>query len=268
MDPGFPVLGDVSCIVMEGVDARRFAQAQFSGDVDALAPGRWQWNAWLTASGRVRALMHLVDPGGGTLLAVLRGGDVDATCTALSRYLMRTRAMFSVRRYSGCAGGPQPMGTTVIDPDGVIVLGCGERSLRLAQGPAMPEPGSQSAWRLADIRQGWCRLPVGEPEFLPPALGLEHLGAVSFGKGCYPGQELAARLHYRGGHKRRLYHVRGSRALPAGPVADTSGTTAAWILDAITTTQGTDALTVMPSNLSRYINILDNTFEVISRFEA
>ena len=48
--PGHAVLA------LAGRDAAKFAQAQFMGDVDALAPGHWHWNGWLTPKGRVLAL--------------------------------------------------------------------------------------------------------------------------------------------------------------------------------------------------------------------
>ena len=59
------------------------------------------------------------------------------------------------------------------------------------------------AWVREDIAAGlpWIGSETAE-EFTPQALGLERLGAISLGKGCYPGQEIVARLHYRGGNKR------------------------------------------------------------------
>jgi folate-binding Fe-S cluster repair protein YgfZ len=42
-------------------------------------------------------------------------------------------------------------------------------------------------------------------------LNLDLIGAVSFSKGCYPGQEIVARAHYRGQVKQRMYlaHIAG-----------------------------------------------------------
>lgn len=268
MTSSFPAIGDVRCIVMEGADARRFAQAQFSGDVDALAPGHWQWNAWLTAQGRVRALMHLVDPGDGVLLAILRGGDAEAIRAELARYRLRMRVSLSARNFTGRRGDPVPVGAATTE-GGAVVLGYGNRSLRLASlTSASPAPVAQQAWRLADIRHGWPTLPVGEPEFLPPALGLERLGAVAFDKGCYPGQEIAARLHYRGGHKRRLCRLHGPAPLPIGEVRDNTGTTVAWVLDAVSGEEGVEALAVVCLYSSNKINIMDNIYTIDSRLDA
>lgn len=268
MDHQPPVIGEFACIAIAGVDARRFAQTQFSGDVDVLVPGRWQWNAWLNAQGRVQALMHLADRGDGTLLAVLRGGDAEAIRAGLARYLLRMPATLSLRRFTGMAGAPLPVGALAVEPDGAIVLGFGGRSLRLTSGIAEANPAASAAWRLNDIRQGLPTLPAsGETEFLPPALGLEHLGAVAFRKGCYPGQEIAARLHFRGGHKQRLAHLRGGHPLPMGPTRDAQDK-AVWILDTVTAGGGTDALAVVPIDTSFTINILEYTHVVISIFDA
>jgi folate-binding protein YgfZ len=67
-------------------------------------------------------------------------------------------------------------------------------------------PVGRNAWSLLDILAG---LPLLAPEtigeFIPQMLNMEALGGLCFTKGCYPGQEVIARLHYRGQLKRRLY---------------------------------------------------------------
>ena len=58
------------------------------------------------------------------------------------------------------------------------------------------------------------------PETLPQETGLEE-AAVSFTKGCYLGQEVVARIHYRGGVNRRLVALR----FPAGSEPPAAGAT-------------------------------------------
>ena len=60
-------------------------------------------------------------------------------------------------------------------------------------------------WETASIRQGipWI-FPATSGRFLPQELNLDRLDALSYTKGCYPGQEIIARLRYRGQVKRRL----------------------------------------------------------------
>ncbi len=50
--------------------------------------------------------------------------------------------------------------------------------------------------------------PETSEKFLPHELGLQHTPAISFNKGCYTGQEIIARMHYRGKLKNQL--CRGS----------------------------------------------------------
>jgi len=45
--------------------------------------------------------------------------------------------------------------------------------------------------------------------------GLDRLGAVDFDKGCYIGQEVTARTHYRGLVKRRLVPIKVHSTMPA-----------------------------------------------------
>lgn len=259
-------LARVHCIVIDGDDARRFAQAQFSGDVAALSPGHWQWNAWLDARGRVEALMQLCDPGDGRLLAVLRGGDPPRVRAGLARYLLRMRANLTVREFGGYAGGPMERETVqAIDAD--LVIGCGERSLRLGEARDSIDAASSDRWRLAEIRDGWPTLPADGPTFLPPALGLERLGAISFNKGCYPGQEMAARLHYRGGHKLRLHHVRGAAPLAAGLPEIPGDPPAARVLDCVAVGDAVEALVVAPRSANIKIKSMGNEYYVVSIFE-
>ncbi|MGH8147395.1 MAG: YgfZ/GcvT domain-containing protein [Rhodanobacteraceae bacterium] len=266
--PTFPVLAHIHCIAIEGADARRFAQTQFSGDVDALAPGHWQWNAWLTAQGRVQALMQLVDAGDGRLLGVLRGGDSQAIHAALARYLLRSKAKLAIQPLTARAGGPLPSGTVQRDADN-MVLGYGSHSLRLApvDAGAVVDISANVDWRLTDIRAGWPTLAAdAQPKFLPPALGLERLGAVAFDKGCYPGQEIVARLHYRGGHKHGLCHISGSQPLPLGDVRSATGALQASILDTVARADGCDSLAILDIDVSNQINILDDVYTINRKF--
>lgn len=257
----------VHCIVLDGADARRFAQAQFAGDVNALAPGHWQWNAWLDAQGRVRALMQLADPGDGRLLALLRGGDAEQIRIGLARFQLHAQVRVATQIFDGRAEGAMATGTIVMDAAETI-FGYGDRSLRLLPPGADIDFDASNRWRLADIRAGWPILPAGEVAFLPPALGLERLGAVAFDKGCYPGQEIAARLHFRGGHKLALFHIRGAASLEPHASLATGGSGPIHVLDCVPCHNLNEALVVTHRSDVMKINILDAIYDVVSRFNA
>lgn len=64
----------------------------------------------------------------------------------------------------------------------------------------------ESAWQALDIRRGIGRVEAATSgEFIPQMLNYDLTGHVSFSKGCYTGQEVVARMHYRGKPKRRMY---------------------------------------------------------------
>jgi folate-binding protein YgfZ len=94
--------------------------------------------------------------------------------------------------------------------------------------------GSFDEWRLAMQPQS--------EHFTPHMLNLDLLGAVSVDKGCYPGQEIVARTHFRGVTKRRCLRFESTEPVsPGDKVSDGQGDVGE-ILNAI----GTDLLAVVP----------------------
>lgn len=72
------------------------------------------------------------------------------------------------------------------------------------------------AWQSAECSRGEARIRASTSEkYLPQDLNYDLAGWVSFDKGCYTGQEIIARLHWRGKPKRRLYAATTSGELPA-----------------------------------------------------
>jgi len=85
----------------------------------------------------------------------------------------------------------------------------------------------EGLWQQQDIIAG---IPIifnaSKEQFTPQQVNLDLVGGVNFKKGCYPGQEVVARLHYLGEPKRRLYSaILTSAELPpvAMPVQDENG---------------------------------------------
>lgn len=87
-------------------------------------------------------------------------------------------------------------------------------------------------WQRLDIFAGypWVNASL-TGEFVPQSIGLEQLDGISFNKGCYTGQEVISRLHYKGQSKRGLQRLRWQGdATPAGPeVYTATGTAGTWI---------------------------------------
>lgn len=232
-------------LLIDGPDAMSFAQAQFSSPVDSLPVAHWQFSAWLDPRGRVRALFHLARLGDDRYLLLLRGGEARTTAEELRRFVFRSKLGISALPARNLATGPaQPMHRVTDDGD-VVSLGCDSHSLCISSSAR-----GDDAWRLLQLRAGWPWLPsslAGAP--LAPALSLQRLHAVSTDKGCYPGQEIVARLHFRGGHKRHLHHVSISRAASAGDMLYRDGREIGCLLDVITTEAHTEALAVLSDEM-------------------
>ncbi len=77
-------------------------------------------------------------------------------------------------------------------------------------------PVGADAWAVQELLIGLPQVTQTlSGEFLPQSLGLLHWGAVNFEKGCYLGQEVIARLHYKGQVKRTLQLFQGqAKTLP------------------------------------------------------
>ena len=68
---------------------------------------------------------------------------------------------------------------------------------------------------LAEIQMGLINIsPALSQRFTPQVLNLDKLGALSFQKGCYPGQEVIARIQNLGKVKRRVFRYSGSLSCP------------------------------------------------------
>ncbi len=253
-------------VELAGPDARAFAQAQFSSDVTRLQTGAWQWSAWLDAQGRVRNVFALLRADDERLVAWLPLGAARTMAGELGRYVMRSKlsigALEDWRLLALTAPMPAPMQVQALDAGWTLALPGATRTLALLpaaatlEADADPHAAHLARLRLEAITAGLPWLDASlSGEFVAPALGLDRLGATSLDKGCYPGQEIVARLHYRGGNKRHCRRLSiatdrvpgpGDTVL-AGAIEGARGT----ILYATRSDDGTvAALAVLPETLT------------------
>jgi len=212
----FHRLPDLGVLRIEGRDALPFLQAQVTADLRLLEPGQGAQAAWCTPQGRVIALLHLLRRDDGLLCVVPRELAADVAIR-LARFVMRAKVSISDESerlaVAGLAGDAASAPAIAGDVD-ILPLPSG-RAFILAPPPRLEPmleahvPGPSCAWEAGCIR-------LGEPEvyrstsesWVPQMLNLDLLGAVSFGKGCYPGQEIVARTQNLGRIKRRLFRYR------------------------------------------------------------
>jgi folate-binding protein YgfZ len=231
-------LPQLAFLRISGADAQRFLHAQLTCDVNALGPGRSTFGAYCTPRGRVLASFLLWRESEDYLVQL--PAELCAPIAArLSRYVLRSRVALrdetSERVAIGVAGkdaaarlheaiglAPQRLQEVAVGPEASVIRIAAERFEIVAARAAAPAllealaPGAERAdaeyWAWLDIRAGVPAIaPATQEEFVPQAIHLDRLGAVSYTKGCYPGQEIIARTHHLGRLKQRMYlaHLAG-----------------------------------------------------------
>ena len=222
------ILPGWSALALRGADAARFAHAQLANDVASLPDASWQWNALLSAQGRVVALVLLLRVSGEELVLLAPHGRAADVATRLQRYVLRSRVQLvletgwqAIGELGAGTGGALARGGTAVLHEGqwrIALNGWGARVLLAGEQSGAGAGTSRTAldaWQRADVRDAipWIDAAVAE-EFIPQALALDRLEAYSLSKGCYPGQEIVARTHYLGRSKRSLLRFRGPGSAP------------------------------------------------------
>ena len=92
-------------------------------------------------------------------------------------------------------------------------------------------------------------------KFTPHMLNLDLLDAISYDKGCYTGQEIVARTHYKGATKRRTLRFRSAQPVSAGDKVSLEGRDIGEVLN----TAGTDLLAVLPVDKSSEVLTVGET---------
>jgi folate-binding protein YgfZ len=199
-------LEDIGALRFSGPDARAFLQGQLSADVESLTPGAILRAGLHNAQGRTLALLWLAALDAAEILALLPRELAAGVAALLQRYRLRAKLAISdasgqLRLFGLCGSGAAPPAATscALDQDRALLL--------LDPAAAAPEyaPMSRAEWRALDIARGLPQVyGATSGQFVAQMLNLDCVGAVSFTKGCYTGQEVIARAHYRGRVKRRL----------------------------------------------------------------
>lgn len=234
-------LTQLALIEARGADAAAFLQGQLSNDVRKVTANLAQLSSFNSPKGRMLAVLHLLRRDDGFLLELQRS-LLEATLKRLRMYVLRSKvtlAEVTDRAVLGLAGADtaKVLGQLGL-PAPAAPLECGWSgdvcvTRRIGEVPryTLLAPASGDLWRrmqahaaevglapwkLLDIEAG---VPTVYPEtqdhFVAQMCNLDTLGGISFDKGCYTGQEVIARVHYRGAVKRHMTLQRLDGTSPA-----------------------------------------------------
>jgi folate-binding protein YgfZ len=234
-------------ILVSGADARSFLQGQLSCDMDTVSRDKSLLASLNSAQGRVQAVLNLIERDDGIVLSVV-SAMADRTVQRLRKYVLRSKVKIETllsahpvtAMEGGNAGNAGAFFSEPVEGFRPSLIAGQEHFDRLsASGP--------ENILLSQIRSG---LPHVFPEtheaFVAQMLNLDVLGGISFEKGCYTGQEIIARAHFRGAVKRRMFRFAANGSPPTpGTRLLSNGEHAGDVVYAAATEDGCELLAVV-----------------------
>ena len=189
-------------IKLSGPDSGKFLQGQVSCDMDSLSPANSIEGAHCTPKGRMVFLFTAHCDEDGSIILETHPSIIESALASLKKYGVFFK-------------------TEITD---------------------ISDSYLNSQTNLSDLE----RLRAGKAEvvaetlemFIPQMLNLDALGYINFKKGCYTGQEIIARAHYRGAVKRRMHHLTLSIdrvPIPGDEIKDNQGKSIGNIASAVRT---------------------------------
>ncbi len=231
-------LSQFGTLKVSGVDALSFLQNMLSSDVSETSAQQAQISSLNNPKGRMLASFLIWRTGADYFLRLPH-----SLCAAihkrLSMYILRSKVKIedasdevvclglngenAAAQIQGCCGSIPQDAMAVAHYDNISIIRVGAQRFQLnttpQHAPALWQQLSASARPVGSACWDWLNIRAGIPvillatqeQFVAQMVNLELIGGVSFTKGCYPGQEIVARMHYLGKLKRRMYlaHIEG-----------------------------------------------------------
>lgn len=226
---------DLAVLKASGEKIRDYLQGQITQDIKGLDADHALYAMALTPQGKAVADMLVAEGDDETLLLVTWRSHAEELVARLRRFAIGhdlrigVVADMAVHSLQGPDAPARLQAAGLPDPGAEpLAAACGDGVLVLA----MPEAAACGYWLVADagrldglalapelavdeaVIRG-ARIRQGHPVFgidwdasvHPLNANLAEYGGVSFDKGCYVGQEVTSRMHWRGGIKYRLYRL-------------------------------------------------------------
>ncbi len=226
-------LSHLGLIAAHGADTQTFLQSQFTNDARDVNATRSQLSGYCSAKGRLLALFRIFQRGE-TVYLQFPQELLEPTLKRLRMFVMRAKTTLddatdtiarigfagpqAEQRLSDALGRLPQAVNEVVSANGITVLrlpGVNPRFELVGELPSIQALWQQLAAHAAPVGApvwSWLDILAGVPEvftssveeFVPQMVNLTALGGVNFKKGCYPGQEIVARMQYLGTLKRHM----------------------------------------------------------------
>ena len=214
---------------ISGVDAVNFLQGYTTCDLAALTDDSAQLGAICNLQGRMLASFIVIQQGQDLVLRMHKS-LVAKTIGFLTKYIVFSKAeLADISENLYCYGAPHADSAGRVSPysrvtdNGTVTIDLGNREEQWAAAEQTTViTGMIEQWADAELDAGIAWIDENScAAYLPQTFNYHQLGGISFTKGCYLGQEIVARMQYRGELKKRLHRIENQtqgRALVSGMI--------------------------------------------------
>lgn len=262
-------------IEIKGPDSLKFLQGQVTCDVRELADKTTRLGAQCNIKGRMLLCFRALQSDSERILLRVHSGLVANGLASLGKYIVFSKAKLADLsqhyRYLGIAGAqaaqlvkdvfavdlPKNDDWQVAGEHLIIRIAENRYECWVAANEAEAIwnqlsthtiSAGQNLWNLLNIQAGIGDItPETYETFTPQAINFQLVNGINFRKGCYTGQEIVARLHYRGTLKRHMYRFEflitgGALPMPGTELKNAEGKTVGEVILAAYTNMATGEL--------------------------
>jgi folate-binding protein YgfZ len=226
-------LQQTGLLLVQGPDASKFLQGQVTCDIKELGEGVTRLGAQCNPKGRILLTFRALQMDNETIALRLPASMMESAQKTLGKYIVFSKAklhnannefaIFGLFGDSAAEAAKAFFTNLPAENDGWVQRD-GSHLIQLTKNRfecwipptavdrflATLAPQTQKAnagqWQLLDIEAGIADIyPESYELFTPQELNYQLINGINFRKGCYTGQEIVARLHYRGKLKRHMY---------------------------------------------------------------
>ncbi len=210
-------------LLLAGPDTRTFLQGQTTSDFDQLADNGSISGAYCTPQGRMVCDFRAVALNDNDCLLAMHRSICESSAAVLGKYIVFSKSEISDVSDDWMVfalwGEELPERQEGVDSHGAFWCAIDELRQRWeiycpastaeqleAELQGIASQGTENDWQLEEIAAGMGHIEADTQEmFIPQMLNYQATGHISFSKGCYTGQEVVARMHYRGKLKRPMF---------------------------------------------------------------
>ena len=241
LTPTMLITNQLAVARCSGDEAAQFLQAQLTANIEAIPIGGWTLSGYCSPKGRLLAIFFVLRTPSDFWL-ITNPQILDKSMQRLRMFILRARVDITLNpawqvgfSHVSCNGenASLDLSQTSVESRFPAVLPF-QFTLNADVIPGMKEQNafssaasdSNNTFALACVRHGLPLIFAKTREtFIPQSVNLDLIGGVSFQKGCYPGQEIVARVRYLGRLKTRMMRgtIKTASVIEPGTIVTTSG---------------------------------------------